>query len=268
MKKIISIIFAFAMVLSSAGMTAAAEGGRFVDVPDDAWYAQHVSDCAEKGLMIGNPDNEFEPEAPITRGQFVQTLYTYYQKNIKGTDIEFLSAMYSGRVATTTEINGTYPFTLEETVKVNIPASSEVAQVLTLQATREDLLSGKYPASMSAYHVTQDVNKVISFESSECLTVIPDSPAERCVIRMTGGSCCSSRFSGFAERVTVRTDIPKVEAKTRDGADFEIILCDVDSRTQVLVWGKSSGDLSAELSGYDLTVRGAKGIYNVYVYEW
>ena len=48
---------------------------KFIDVADNAWYAEAVDYVTEKGLMIGVSDNEFGPEIDFTRAQLVQVLY-------------------------------------------------------------------------------------------------------------------------------------------------------------------------------------------------
>ena len=43
----------------------------FTDVPADAWYAQAVNTLASLGIITGKADGRFDPNAPITRAQFV-----------------------------------------------------------------------------------------------------------------------------------------------------------------------------------------------------
>ena len=43
----------------------------FVDVPEDAWYAQAVNTLASLGIINGKAAGNFDPNAPITRAQFV-----------------------------------------------------------------------------------------------------------------------------------------------------------------------------------------------------
>ena len=43
----------------------------FVDVPEDAWYAQAVNTLASLGIINGKAAGKFDPNAPITRAQFV-----------------------------------------------------------------------------------------------------------------------------------------------------------------------------------------------------
>lgn len=46
----------------------------FTDVPDDAWFANGVLYCFNKGLMTGTSDTTFSPNAPFTRAMFVTVL--------------------------------------------------------------------------------------------------------------------------------------------------------------------------------------------------
>ncbi len=51
----------------------------FTDVPADAWYAEAVQYCREKGLMAGTSDTAFSPEAPLTRAMLVTILWRQAQ---------------------------------------------------------------------------------------------------------------------------------------------------------------------------------------------
>ena len=279
MRKIVCTVLAALLLMGLFTYAALAEDNagdsRFTDVPGDAWYASYVADCVGKGLMSGTSETEFSPDGLMTRAMFVAVLYRYYQKNVQGTDKDLNhlgnSLDYTaGYVGTETKVDGTYPFTLEQ-VSIVWPDPSfgpATETEVTYRATRDQLLSGGFDSGFYAYNVKQDEDNVVSFESMSSLTLVPDSSAYPCSIFMCGGSCVASGFSGKAERVTANTDGAEIEAKTADGSEFEITLCDLGSRTAVVVRGISSGELSARLYGYDLTVEGAKGEYTVEVYEW
>ena len=51
--------------------------GNFVDVPDGKWFSDAVNWVAEKNIMAGYVTGQFQPEAAITRQQFMATLYKY-----------------------------------------------------------------------------------------------------------------------------------------------------------------------------------------------
>ena len=64
-----------ALVFALALPAAAAETGGFSDVEKDAWYAEAVRFCREKGLMSGVSDTQFEPEGTLTRAQLAAILW-------------------------------------------------------------------------------------------------------------------------------------------------------------------------------------------------
>lgn len=53
----------------------AANTGRFVDVPSDAYYSDAVDWAVEKGISNGTDDTHFSPNAPCTRAQMVTFLW-------------------------------------------------------------------------------------------------------------------------------------------------------------------------------------------------
>ena len=50
-------------------------GGRFKDVPTDAWYAKAVEWALENNITKGVSDDTFAPDEPVTREQFVTFMY-------------------------------------------------------------------------------------------------------------------------------------------------------------------------------------------------
>ena len=274
MKKALIILFIIAALFSVLSLGIFAERRLFSDVAEDAWYAEFVADCADKGLMVGTSNTEFSPESAVTRAMFVQSLYKFYKNNIQGTDRDLThlgsrQGYSGGWVETQTEVDAACPFTLEQVSKVlTDPSDPSTEKEITYKTTREELLSGNTADGIYASDIKKDKDNIISFGSRESLTLIPGSSDDPCMIRMQGGNCVKSGFSGYAEKVTVHTDEAKVEATTKSGSEFEVTLCDLGSRTAVIVRGRSSGELSAELYGYDLSVIGAIGEYSVEVYEW
>ena len=51
---------------------------RFTDVKPGDWYFRAVNWAAEQKITNGTGDNKFSPNAPCTRAQIVQFLYSYY----------------------------------------------------------------------------------------------------------------------------------------------------------------------------------------------
>lgn len=75
MKKAVSLLLAFVLMLSLA-VPAFAAGG-FTDVADNAWYANAVSYVQSHGLMSGTGNNRFSPNTNTTRAMLVTILYRY-----------------------------------------------------------------------------------------------------------------------------------------------------------------------------------------------
>ena len=73
MKRIISVFLVLALVLS--GFAHAAGDTGFIDVNGDAWYADAVAYCQERGWMSGTSDNTFSPDGTMTRAMLVTVLY-------------------------------------------------------------------------------------------------------------------------------------------------------------------------------------------------
>ena len=100
LRKILAVLLALSMALSAAAMGAAAA---FTDVAEDAYYADAVAWAAEKKITEGRGDGIFDPDATVTRGQFV----TFLARSAEGKDMGTAktiftdvaeSAYYSGAV--------------------------------------------------------------------------------------------------------------------------------------------------------------------------
>ena len=70
MKKL--LVFALVAVLALALCVPAAA---FLDVAEDAWYAEAVEYCLQRGWMDGMPGSVFIPDGGVTRAQLVTTLW-------------------------------------------------------------------------------------------------------------------------------------------------------------------------------------------------
>jgi len=64
--RLVSILLAF-LLLSALFSGAAAAEAPFTDVPSDAWYAEGVNWCREKGIISGTSETAFSPDAAMTR---------------------------------------------------------------------------------------------------------------------------------------------------------------------------------------------------------
>lgn len=60
--------------------TVTAAGASFSDVPADAWYADAVNTARKLGIVLGNPDGSFAPNARITRSEMTVMLHRLSQQ--------------------------------------------------------------------------------------------------------------------------------------------------------------------------------------------
>lgn len=75
MKRFISALLAFILMISLAVPAFAADSTGFTDVAAGAWYADAVSFVQDRGLMAGTGSNRFSPNQPTTRAMLVTILY-------------------------------------------------------------------------------------------------------------------------------------------------------------------------------------------------
>ena len=74
-KKLLSILLAVLLFASLLPLSALAAALPFKDVPQDAWYYPVVREAYEKGITTGVTHTTFEPNATVTREQFLVMLY-------------------------------------------------------------------------------------------------------------------------------------------------------------------------------------------------
>ena len=76
LKRSRALLLSLVLMLSLAVPAfAAAEDTGFSDVDADAWYAEAVAYCREKGIMNGTSGTAFEPDSSLTRAMLVTVLY-------------------------------------------------------------------------------------------------------------------------------------------------------------------------------------------------
>ena len=75
MKRVLPVILALVLVLSSFAFSYAAENTAFADVSNDAWYAGAVAYCRERGWMGGTSETTFSPNETMTRSMLATVLY-------------------------------------------------------------------------------------------------------------------------------------------------------------------------------------------------
>ena len=74
-KKLLSILLAVLMLTALMPFSALAAVLPFKDVPQDAWYHPVVKEAYEKGITNGVTRTTFEPNATVTREQFLVMLF-------------------------------------------------------------------------------------------------------------------------------------------------------------------------------------------------
>jgi len=74
MKKAIPV-FLFLVLALSVFSPLSAQAAIFPDVPNGFWAQKDIEEIAAKGIVTGKPNGRFDPNAPVTRGQFAQMLY-------------------------------------------------------------------------------------------------------------------------------------------------------------------------------------------------
>ena len=74
-KKLLSLLLAVLLLASVLPLSALAANLPFRDVPADAWYYPVVKTAYEKGITNGVTRTTFEPNATVTREQFLVMLY-------------------------------------------------------------------------------------------------------------------------------------------------------------------------------------------------
>ncbi|MBQ7097121.1 MAG: S-layer homology domain-containing protein [Clostridia bacterium] len=61
----------------------------FVDVAPDAWYAPYAAMAYKQGIVLGDNENRFNPDAKITREDMVTILYRALNVNAEGSALSF-----------------------------------------------------------------------------------------------------------------------------------------------------------------------------------
>ncbi len=74
-KKLLSILLAVLLLTALMPVSALAAALPFKDVPQDAWYYPVVREAYETGITNGTTRTTFEPEATVTREQFLVMLF-------------------------------------------------------------------------------------------------------------------------------------------------------------------------------------------------
>ena len=81
MKKVLSLVLAFAMILGSFGFVFASQ---FPDVSDTEYYSEPVNVLSGFGVIGGFPDGTFGPEKEVTRAQMATMIVNTLGMNVSG----------------------------------------------------------------------------------------------------------------------------------------------------------------------------------------
>ena len=81
MKKVLSLVLAFAMILGSFGFVFASE---FPDVPDTEYFSEPVNVLSGFGVIAGYPDGTFQPTKVVTRAEMVTMIVAALNIPVKG----------------------------------------------------------------------------------------------------------------------------------------------------------------------------------------
>ncbi len=124
---------------------AAWNGGRFRDVPRDAWYAGAVERVCAAGLMNGTSPTAFSPGGTVTRGQVAAILHRLAgEPEVRGSSFSDVpaSAYYAGAVAWAARRNIVEGF-YDGTFRPDLPVSrQQLAAILWRYAKLERADSG------------------------------------------------------------------------------------------------------------------------------
>ena len=81
MKKVLSLVLAFAMILGSFGFVFASN---FSDVTDTEYYSEPVNVLSGFGVIAGYPDGTFQPTKVVTRAEMVTMIVAALNIPVKG----------------------------------------------------------------------------------------------------------------------------------------------------------------------------------------
>lgn len=74
-KKFLLMVILGLLCFSTITSVFGANGLNFLDVAEDAWYVDAVSEIAKRGVMVGNGVDRFYPDKEVSKAEIFQTLY-------------------------------------------------------------------------------------------------------------------------------------------------------------------------------------------------
>ena len=150
MKKVLSLVLAFAMILGSFGFVFASQ---FPDVEDTEYYSEAVNVLSGFGVIGGFPDGTFKPEKEVTRAEMATMVVNALGMTVSGkSDTKFsdvpASHWASGFIAYATSVGfvAGYP---DGTFKPEDPVTYDQALTMIVAALgyQSEALPGSWPGN-------------------------------------------------------------------------------------------------------------------------
>lgn len=153
MKKWISLILVFAMMLAMIPVASARSQTRFIDVPDTHWAASAIAQAVQAGYVSGYEDGTFKPDKPVSRAEFIKMTVEamgYEMNHSEGSwYVPYINAALAGGLITANEYGSqpdyTVPMTRREMARIAVRAIGRTVQSdaeYMLLAVQNGLLSG------------------------------------------------------------------------------------------------------------------------------
>lgn len=280
-RRLCALLSAAALCLTMA-VPAFAADKTFPDVTGRDWCYTQVMQAAETGLMNGYADGRFGKNDPITRGQMVQILYSYYGQDV-GADSGFsdvsASAWYAKAVTWASKkgvvsgySNGTFgpdnQLTREQMVTIlyNVADKPETNPSAISQYSDYHQVAS-YAADGFSWAVS---NKVVSGTSSTTLS--PRGTATRAQVAVILVRYLENVEGVKFPEVTVPTQPvqPTAGSQNADGttnADYVNRLCDVGKSNAYPTTGDASvPNANGFYTKANVDISGAKLQYDVIPY--
>ena len=282
MKRRLCALLSVAALCLTMAVPVFAADKTFPDVTGRDWCYTQVMQAAKSGLMNGYADGRFGKNDPITRGQMVQILYSYYGQDV-GADSGFsdvpASAWYAKAVTWASKkgvvsgyANGTFApndqLTREQMVTIlyNV-AGKPAANTSAISQYSDYRQVADYAASGFAWAVS---NKVVSGTGSTTLS--PRGTATRAQVAVILVRYLENVEGVTFPEVTVPTEPvqPTAGSQNADGttdADYVNRLCDVGKSNAYPTTGDAS---TPNANGFytkaNVDISGAKLQYEVIPY--
>ena len=156
-------LIAYTMLGKKAADALQADVATFVDVPTYHWAAGYVEYCANEGIVGGNGDGTFAPEANVTASQFAKMLLCAVGYGEKG---EFTGANWDDAVNSLATKLGVFDENLD--VVFANAVTREEAFLYTFNALTK-VMEVTYSADADEYYSGTVFNSIKKFDEDETL---------------------------------------------------------------------------------------------------